>query len=94
MGRRGRLAYALLRVLGDRRAHGRGRRRRDAAEFLLGLRRSGLSIAAAAPELTFIKAGSLDDASWLEPAVEVWTSPAQPWSPHFEHAARMQRGPQ
>src|SRR3954471_15284319 len=26
------------------------------------------SIAAVAPELTFIKAGSLDDASWLEPA--------------------------
>src|ERR1700730_2627906 len=52
------------------------------------------SIAAVAPELAFIKAGSLDDASWLEPAVEVWTSSAQPWSPHFEQAARMERGPQ
>jgi hypothetical protein len=52
------------------------------------------SIAAVAPELTFIKAGSLDDASWLEPAVEVWTSSAQPWSPHFEHAAQLERGPQ
>lgn len=52
------------------------------------------SIAAVAPDLAFIKAGSLDDASWLEPAVEVWTSSAQPWSPHFEHAARMERGPQ
>ena len=52
------------------------------------------SIAAVAPELAFIKAGSLDDASWLEPAVEVWASSAQPWSPHFEHAARMERGPQ
>jgi hypothetical protein len=52
------------------------------------------SIAAVAPELAFIKAGSLDDASWLEPAVEVWMSSAQPWSPHFEHAARMERGPQ
>ena len=52
------------------------------------------SIAAVAPELTFIKAGSLDDASWLEPAVEVWTSSAQPWSPHFEHAANFERGPQ
>src|SRR2546429_788478 len=30
------------------------------------------SIAAVAPELALIKAGSLDDASWLEPAVEVW----------------------
>jgi hypothetical protein len=52
------------------------------------------SMAAALPELALIKAGSLDDASWLEPAIEVWTSSAQPWSPHFEHAAQMERGPQ
>jgi hypothetical protein len=52
------------------------------------------SIAAVMPELAFIKAGSLDDASWLEPTAEVWTSSAQPWSPHFEHAAQMERGPQ
>ena len=52
------------------------------------------SIAAVAPELAFIKAGSLDDASWLAPAVEVWTSSAQPWSPHFERATRLERGPQ
>jgi hypothetical protein len=51
------------------------------------------SIAAAAPELALIKAGSLDDASWLEPAMEFWTSSAQPWSPHFEQAARVERGP-
>ena len=52
-----------------------------------------VSFSAAAPQLAFIKAGSLDDASWLEPAVEVWTSSAQPWSPHFEHAAQLERGP-
>jgi hypothetical protein len=52
------------------------------------------SDAAVAPELTFIKAGSLDDASWLQPAVEAWTSSAQPWSPHFENAAQLERGPQ
>src|SRR5215212_5681961 len=52
------------------------------------------SIAAVLPEMAFIKAGSLDDASWLEPAAEVWTSSAQPWSPHFEHAAQFERGPQ
>jgi hypothetical protein len=52
------------------------------------------SIAAVAPEVAFIKAGSLDDASWVEPAVEVWTRSAQPWSPHFENAARIERGPQ
>jgi hypothetical protein len=52
------------------------------------------SVSALAPELTLIKAGSLDDASWLEPAAEFWTSSAQPWSPHFEHAAPIERGPQ
>jgi hypothetical protein len=52
------------------------------------------SIAAVLPELAFVKAGSLDDASWLQPAAEVWTSSAQPWSPHFEHAAQFERGPQ
>jgi hypothetical protein len=51
------------------------------------------SIAAVAPELVFIKAGSLDDASWVEPAVEAWTSSAQPWSPRFEGAAQLERGP-
>jgi hypothetical protein len=52
------------------------------------------SVAAVAPELAFLKAGSLDDGSWLEPTVEVWTTSAQPWSPHFEHAAQLERGPQ
>ena len=52
------------------------------------------SIAAVAPELAFIKAGSLDDSSWLEPAIEVWTSSAHTWAPHFENAAQLERGPQ
>ena len=52
------------------------------------------SIAAVMPDIAFIKAGSLDDASWVKPAAEVWTSSAQPWSPHFEGAARLERGPQ
>jgi hypothetical protein len=52
------------------------------------------SLSDALPEMAFVKAGSLDDASWLQPAVEVWTSSAQPWSPHFEHAVQMARGPQ
>jgi hypothetical protein len=51
------------------------------------------SLSAVAPQLAFIKAGTLDDASWLEPAVEVWTRSAQPWTPHFESAARLEQGP-
>ena len=50
------------------------------------------SIAAVAPQLALIKAGSMDDASWLEPSMEWWTSSAQPWSPRFEHAAQFERG--
>jgi hypothetical protein len=52
------------------------------------------SIAAVAPGLAFIKTGTLDDASWVQPTVEAWTSSAQPWSPHFESAARLERGPE
>jgi hypothetical protein len=44
------------------------------------------------PNIALIKVGSLDDASWVEPAVEVWRSSAQPWSPPFEVAVQMERG--
>jgi hypothetical protein len=44
------------------------------------------------PELALIKAGSMDDAWWLEPNVEWWTRSAHPWSPRFEHAAKFDRG--
>ena len=52
------------------------------------------SVAAVLPDVAFIKAGSLDDASWLQPSVEAWTTSAQPWSPHFEGATHLDRGPQ
>ena len=51
------------------------------------------SDAAVMPQVIFLKAGSLDDASWLQPAVEAWTSSAQPWSPRFEGTAQLDRGP-
>ena len=50
------------------------------------------SIAAVAPQLVLLKAGSLDDVTWFEPAFEVWTSSAQPWAPHFDNAAQFERG--
>jgi hypothetical protein len=37
------------------------------------------SIMEARPGLSFIKAGTLDDASWLKPTVEIWCGSAQPW---------------
>jgi hypothetical protein len=52
------------------------------------------SVSGAMPEMAFLKAGSLDDASWLAPSVEVWTGSAQPWSPRLEQASvSFERGP-
>jgi len=31
------------------------------------------------PDTYNVKAGTLDDTSWLEPAVQVWTKRKQPW---------------
>jgi hypothetical protein len=45
------------------------------------------------PELIFVKAGSLDDSSWVKPTAEAWISSAQPWAPRFEGTAVFERGP-
>jgi hypothetical protein len=34
----------------------------------------------AMPRLVFIKAGTLDDTSWLEPTMQLWCDSAQPWA--------------
>jgi hypothetical protein len=31
------------------------------------------------PDLAFIKAGTLNDRSWLQPTLQVWSDSAQPW---------------
>lgn len=38
-----------------------------------------LALLAEMPDLAFIKAGTLDDRSWLQPQVEIWRDSAQPW---------------
>ena len=40
-----------------------------------------------APDVAFVKAGSLDDSSWLAPNMEVFTRTAQPWAPRVPEAA-------
>jgi len=45
------------------------------------------------PDLAFVKVGTLDDASWVKPTIEIWGRSAQPWSPDFEDIARLERGP-
>jgi|SRR3954447_4651394 hypothetical protein len=47
----------------------------------------------ALPDVVFVKAGTLDDASWLEPNAEVWTRSAQPWTPHLDGAVQFERMP-
>jgi hypothetical protein len=54
---------------------------------------SPLFTLAAARGLVIIKAGSLDDASWLEPSLEVWTRSELPWTPSFAGTTRLERGP-
>ncbi len=51
-----------------------------------------VSLADEDPDLAFLHAGTMDDASWFEPELEIWTCSAQPWAQHFEQAARHERG--
>jgi hypothetical protein len=54
-----------------------------------------VSLGDAMPQLAFIKAGTLDDTSWLEPQMQVWSDSAQPWVPLDGHAGpALPRGPQ
>jgi hypothetical protein len=46
------------------------------------------------PDMVLIKAGTLDDPSWLEPQMEIWGSSAQPWLPEAEGRPRLPTGPQ
>jgi hypothetical protein len=46
------------------------------------------------PDVAILKAGTLDDTSWLEPQLEVWGRSAQPWIKPVEGRPRMERGPQ
>jgi hypothetical protein len=47
-----------------------------------------VSVLADADDVAWIKAGTLNDASWLEPELEAWTDSAQPWARGPEHADR------
>ena len=53
-----------------------------------------LSLSEGMPDIAFIKAGTLDDTSWLEPQLEVWGKSAQPWVEPVEGRPRLDRGPQ
>jgi hypothetical protein len=52
-----------------------------------------LSVLAEAPEITWLKAGTLDDPSWVSPTLEVWTGSAQRWTRRLPRRPRLRRGP-
>jgi hypothetical protein len=45
------------------------------------------------PGVMIMKAGTLDDTSWLQPGLEIWGKSAQPWIETPESRPRMERGP-
>ena len=49
---------------------------------------------AAMPGFRFVKSGSLDDASWMEPDAVYWCETAQPWAPLPDGIARFARNPE
>ena len=51
------------------------------------------SEAAATPELDWLKAGSLDDTSWVQPQANIWCESAQPWVPMDAATPRVPRNP-
>lgn len=34
-----------------------------------------------APDIVMLRAGAMDDPSWIRPAATIWVSQAQPWAP-------------
>lgn len=52
-----------------------------------------LSEVAATPGLEWIKAGTLDDTSWYQPAVSIWCDSAQHWTPLPEGMAKFPGNP-
>ena len=74
--------------------------RSDAASppfYRLFCSRCGSPIAgrgAAYPGLVFLKAGTLDDPSWVRPTVHIWCAEKQPWVAIEEGVAQFEHGPE
>src|SRR5262245_27548231 len=45
------------------------------------------------PGLAFIKAGTLDDTSWINPTLEIWCESAQSWVEHDKSRQLVDRNP-
>ncbi|MCU0969754.1 MAG: GFA family protein [Rubrivivax sp.] len=47
----------------------------------------------ASPQLDWLKAGTLDDTSWVRPSVNIWCRSAQPWVAFPEGTPRFEQNP-
>ena len=52
-----------------------------------------ISDVAVMPDLRFIKAGTLDDTSWLDPKMHVYCDSAEPWTPIPEGSQKFGKMP-
>lgn len=43
------------------------------------------------PQFMVLKAGTLDDPSWLKPTVHIWTSSGQPWTEDIGELPRFEK---
>ena len=78
---------AMVKTLGE--AHG-GETERN---FCSACGSPIFSLSPAFPAVAWLKAGTLDDTSWLEPQVEVWGRSAQPWVEQVEGRPRVETVP-
>jgi len=61
--------------------------------FCSGCGSAIVSDVGATPDLEWLKAGTLDDASWLRPQMHMWSSRAQPWVVLDEDIPAYERNP-
>jgi hypothetical protein len=61
--------------------------------FCSGCGSAIVSDVGATPDLEWLKAGTLDDASWLRPQMHMWSSRAQPWVALEEDIPAYERNP-
>lgn len=47
----------------------------------------------ATPKLDWLKAGTLDDTSWVKPVANIWCQSAQSWVPYSEGVPRFPQSP-
>ncbi len=45
------------------------------------------------PQMMVLKAGTLDDPSWLKPSIHIWTGSGQPWTEELSELPKFSKNP-